>query len=49
MKMFKRILFLSLSLTTLGLSGYWQQDVAYQMNVHLDEKDKVITATSALT
>lgn len=46
--MLKRI-FITLSMACLGLSGYWQQDVAYQMNIHLDENAKVITATSVLT
>ena len=36
-------------LVTAGLFGYWQQDVAYKMTVHLDESARELTAASQLT
>ncbi len=38
-----------LMLVTAGLFGYWQQDVAYKMTVHLDESARELTAASQLT
>ncbi|MCF7796264.1 MAG: M1 family metallopeptidase [Lentisphaeria bacterium] len=45
----KWILFLAGTLLVTNLFGYWQQEVAYDMDVHLDTEAKRLTASSTLT